>query len=329
MTEVARIPAGPKIREWSRKHGFSDWMVARWVHMSKQLDLPTGKFLDGLQVRSPQYLRANPLRIDPDELEKRMVARGFELAQTKMDPNLFRVYQAPMSVGATQEHLLGMSTPQDAASASAAIAMQAGSAEAIIDLAAAPGVKTLHMAADMENEGVLVATEPDPKRMRGLRFNLERCGVQNTAMRCHDGQDMPGEEWADKILLDAPCTGEGTLPKDRNRRRGKPEEISTLVALQDELIESADRLLRPGGTFVYATCTFAPEENEGRVQSLLDRGYQLESLPFNEFNGEKLATGVNEWPGLELDDMSKCRRFVPGVHDTLGFFVAKLRKGSS
>lgn len=326
MTEVARIPAGPKIREWARKHGFSDWMVSRWAKMAKQLDIPTGRFLDGLQKRPPQYLRANPLRIEPLELQKRMHARGFELEQTELDPNLFRVYQAPVSIGATQEHLLGLSTPQDAASASAPIAMQAGSAEAVVDLAAAPGVKTLHMAGNMENEGVLVAVDPEPSRLRALRFNLERCGVENTALRLQPGQDLPGEEWVDKILLDAPCTGEGTIPKDRNRRRGKPEEINQLVSLQDELLDSVDRLLRPGGTFVYATCTFAPEENEGRVQSMLDRGYELEPLPFDQFNGEPLAQGVQEWPGLELDDMSHCRRFVPGVHETLGFFVAKLRK---
>lgn len=329
MTDIARIAAGPKIREYARKHGYSDWMVARWIHMTKQLDVPTGRVLEGLQNRPPSYLRANPLRIDAPELQKRMEARGFELEPTKMDPNLFRVYQAPLSIGATQEHLLGFTTPQDAASASAPLALRAGSAEAVVDMAAAPGVKTLHLAGDMENQGVLVATDPEPKRIRALRFNLERCGVQNAALRCHTGQELPGEEWVDKVLLDAPCTGEGTLPKDRTRRRGKVEEFSELVSLQSELLDAADRILRPGGTLVYATCTFAPEENEGQVQSLLDRGYKLDPLPFNEFSGEKLLPGVPEWPGLELDDMSKCRRFLPGIHNTLGFFVAKLTKGAN
>lgn len=329
MGKAATVPAGPKIREWSRKNGFSDWMVARFVHLARELDVPPGRFLENLQKRPPQYLRANPLRIDAPELQKRMEARGFEIEPTDLDENLFRVYQAPLSIGATQEHLLGMTTPQDAASASAALAVQAGSAEAVVDMAAAPGIKTLHLAADMENQGVLVAADPDPKRMRALRFNLERCGVQNVALRNQDAQTLPGEAWVDKILLDAPCTGEGTLPKDPKRRRGKVTEIDTLCTLQTELLDSADRMLRPGGSLVYATCTFAPEENEGMVQSLLNRGYKLETLPFSQFQGKDLLPGVSEWPGLELDDMSQCARFLPGVHETLGFFVAKLTKGDA
>lgn len=323
---LARIPAGPKVREWSRRHGFSDWMVARWVRLT---DRPA-QLLAGLEKRPPAYLRVNPLRGDAKEIRTRLEARGFELARTDLDPNVLRVHHAPISAGATQEHLMGLTTPQDLASASAPLALDARPGDTVVDLAAAPGIKTLHLAGAMENRGRIVAVEPDEERMRALRFNLERGGVANAVLRRHDGQDLPGEGWADKVLLDAPCTGEGTIPKDRKRRRGKPEEILHLAALQEDLLDTADRVLAPGGVLVYATCTLAPEENEMQVQRLLERGYVLEDLPFDACGGEPLAPGVTDWPGADLDpSLRRARRFLPGIHPTLGFFVARLRKEGS
>jgi 16S rRNA C967 or C1407 C5-methylase (RsmB/RsmF family) len=163
--------------------------------------------------------------------------------------------------------------------------------------------------------------------MRALRFNLERCGVASALLRQEPAQDLPGEAWADKVLLDAPCTGEGTMPKDRNRRQARPEEMVELCALQSELVDAADRILKPGGTLVYATCTFGPEEDEAQAQRLVERGYNVEPLPFDRCAGVPLGKGVTDWPGLTLDpSLSKARRFLPGIHPTMGFFVVKLKK---
>lgn len=333
---VARLPTGPKIREWARKHRFADWRVARLAKLAElAAEGPlgrqggvTGKFLDGVQKKAPAYVRANTLRMDPDELQKRLIARGFDLEPTQMDPTMFRVHHAPTPLGATHEHMQGFSVPMDLASAAGPLALAPGNAEVVADLAAAPGMKTLHLSAQMENQGSIVAVEPHEQRMRSLRFNLERCGAQNVVLRQELAQDTPGEAWADRVLLDAPCTGEGTMPKDRKRRRGNIEEIRDLCSLQSEIIEAADRVLRPGGTMIYATCTFAPEENEAQAQRLLDKGYKVEPVGIDACEGVPLAHGVTEWPGLELDDSLKhARRFMPGLHPTLGFFLVKLRKG--
>ena len=322
----ARFAAGPKVREWSRKHGFSDWMVARLVQLTDE----PARMLEGLLRRPPRYLRVNPLRIAADECKVRLESKGFELARNDLDPNIFRLRQEPHSAGATVEHMLGMTTPQDLASASAPIALGARPGDVVADLAAAPGVKTLHVAGDLGAFGAMVAVEPEAARMRALRFNLERCGVTSAVLRQERAQDLPGEGWADKVLLDAPCTGEGTLPKDKNRRVARPEEITQLCALQAELIDAADRVLRPGGTLVYATCTMAPEENELQVTRLVQKGYKVQPLPFDRVAGTALGKGVTEWPGLELDpSVMKARRFTPGIHPTLGFFVCKLTKGGS
>jgi NOL1/NOP2/sun family putative RNA methylase len=319
----ARFPAGPKVREWARANGVSDWLAARLTRLS---DDP-GTFLEGLLRRPPRYIRVNPLRGESNDVKQRLEAKGFQLAKSDLDHNILRLRQAPISPGATVEHMQGMTTPQDLASASAPIALDARAGDVVADLAAAPGVKTLHLAGDLGALGAIVAVEPEADRMRALRFNLERCGVASAVLRQEPAQAIPGEGWADKVLLDAPCTGEGTMPKDRNRRQAKPEEMVQLCALQSELLDAADRILRPGGTLVYATCTFGPEENEAQAQRLLERGYKVEALPFDRVAGTALAKGVTEWPGLTLDaTLAKARRFLPGIHPTMGFFVVKLRK---
>lgn len=330
--QAARFAAGPKIREWSSKNGFSDWMVARIVRLT---DNP-GALLDGLKRLPPKYLRVNPLRGTTDEVKRRLEARGFELSRTDLDEHILRLRQSPISAGATVEHMLGMTILQDLASASAPIALAAKPGDIVADMAAAPGVKTLHIAGDLgekaahhiRQRGAVVAVEPEADRMRALRFNLERGGVTTALLRQHRGQDLPGEAWADKVLLDAPCTGEGTIPKDTNRRKARPEEVTELCAVQAELVDAADRVLKPGGRLVYATCTFGPEENEVQVQRLIDRGYRMEALPFDGCGSVPLVPGVTEWPGFTLDaSLAKARRFLPGIHPTLGFFVARLRKG--
>ncbi len=332
MTEpdfpVARFAAGPKIREWSRKHGFSDWMVARILQLT---DRPAD-VLEGLLHRPPRYLRANPLRASVEEVLSRLEAKNFSLARNELDPNILKLRQAPISPGATIEHMQGLTTPQDLASASAPLALGAQPGDIVADLAAAPGVKTLHVAGDLaggglRERGAIIAVEPDADRMRALRFNLERCGATSVVMRNHTAQELPGKAWADRVLLDAPCTGEGTIPKDKNRRHGKPEEVTAMAALQRELVDAADRILKPGGTLVYATCTFAPEENEAQVSRLVGKGYRVEPLGFDRVASVPLVPGVTQWPGLELDpSVARARHFLPGVHPTLGFFVAKLTK---
>ena len=323
---VARFAAGPKVREWARANGVSEWMAARLVRLA---DDPNA-LLDGLLRKPPSYLRVNRLRGDLETVKRRLESRGFSLSRTDLDPMMLRVRQAPISPGATLEHMLGMTMNQDLASASAPLALGAGPGDTVVDLAAAPGVKTVHVAGDIGAHGAIVAVEPEPPRMRALRFNLERCGVASAVLRTHPAEELPGEAWADKVLLDAPCTGEGTMPKDRNRRFSREGEIPKLCAVQASILEAADRVLKPGGTLVYATCTFAPEENEGQVQRMLDKGYRMETLPFAHVSNVKLAPGVTEWPGLTLDkDVAKARRFLPGIHPTLGFFVAKMTKGGA
>lgn len=333
MADAVRVAAGPRVREWAGRHGFSEWMAARFLAVAEGAGLSGAdrlRFLDGLRHRLPSYVRCNPLRARAKDVQTRLESRGFRLAPTAMDPHVLHILEAPISPGATMEHLLGWSTPQDLASASAPLALGARAGETVADLAAAPGVKSLHVAGDMRDQGALVCVEPDAARMRALRLNLERGGASCALLRAHAAEDLPEAAWADRVMVDAPCTGEGTIPKDRTRRHGRPEETGRLSVVQERILDAADRVLRPDGVLVYATCTFAPEENEVQVARMLERGYTMESTGLDFCEGVPLGRGLTHWPGHQLPpEMELARRFFPGVHPTLGFFVARLRKGAA
>src|SRR4030042_921087 len=138
----------------------------------------------------------------------------------------------------------------------------------VLDACAAPGSKATQLAALMQNRGTIIANDLSYERIRALRFNLEKTGALNTIITNHDLRFLPQDFPAnfDAILLDAPCSSEGMIRKNPAiLSRWSESEIMSRAGLQKRLLLKAWELLSPGGTLVYSTCTFAPEENEGEV----------------------------------------------------------------
>jgi NOL1/NOP2/sun family putative RNA methylase len=195
----------------------------------------------------------------------------------------------------------------------------------VLDMTAAPGGKTTHLAQLMKNKGVIVAVDQDADKMKAMRSNIQRCGVTNTILIRTKAQELVelGIKF-DKILLDAPCTGEGTISKNPERKKSLIlEEFKKYASIQSELIGVAKELLNPGGILLYSTCSLAPEENELQVEYAVEKlGFELLSLK-NKFasKGFTLFFGENHPKYLE-----RCGRFFPHVHNTQGFFMAKLKK---
>ncbi|WP_175059982.1 RsmB/NOP family class I SAM-dependent RNA methyltransferase [Thermococcus sp. 2319x1] len=183
----------------------------------------------------------------------------------------------------------------------------------IIDMAAAPGGKTSHIAQLLENRGEIIAIDKSKNRLAKMEKELKRLGVKNVKLLQMDSRNLPdlGIK-ADKILLDAPCTALGVRPK---LWEGKtPKEIEATARYQRHFINAAIKSLRRGGILVYSTCTLSYEENEGNVQYMLKKGLKLEE--------QKIFIGS---PGLGIKEV---QRFYPHKHLTQGFFIAKLRKVS-
>lgn len=186
--------------------------------------------------------------------------------------------------------------------------------ERVLDLCAAPGGKTTHIAALMEGEGKIVAVERNPARARQLSETLSRMRVGNVEVQTVDAQrPRPRGERFDKVLLDAPCSGLGTLQGHPDLRwRATPQRIQTLAALQCKILASAADAVRAGGTLLYSTCTIATVENERQIERF------LQSHP--DFAIEPAGSPAPSSP---------CQPFLATLPDrdrTAGFFIAKLRR---
>lgn len=323
----------PAIRRWAAQNRFSPELVARWAtYLPNPEDV-----LRGLLRPVPKYARLNPLRGDPKETVARLEKRGFKLERVPFSKDgvelrmgeAHRVVEEPFSLASTPEYLLGKLYVMDLASLSAPLALDAKPNERVLDMCAAPGGKTIVVCQRADDKVLMLAADTNRERCGSLIANLTRCHVRNAAVVNVSGQDLPAKGLAgtaDKVLLDAPCTGEGVIPKDENRRRGHLEEFARCAAEQRHLLDAAWRLLKPGGRLVYSTCTFAPEENEFALVAAAKLGFEPEALPFDAVGGVPLAPAIPEMEGHDLAPASRARRLYPHLHASMGFFVASLRK---
>ncbi len=198
-------------------------------------------------------------------------------------------------------------------------------AKYVLDGCAAPGSKTTQLAAFMENCGTIIANDINYNRIRALKFNIEKTGTLNTIITNLDLRFFPKSEF-DIILLDVPCSSEGTIRKNPILlSKWTEKRIPGHANLQQQFILKAFDLLKPGGYLVYSTCTFAPEENEGVINWLLERRpATLEQINIPQM---KIENGIPEWDDKKFDpEIIKTVRIWPHHNDTGGFFLAKVRK---
>jgi NOL1/NOP2/sun family putative RNA methylase len=304
-------------KELAKEYSYSEWVVNRFLHYIPDVY----KFLKRMDKPARQYIRVNSLKISKTELKTRLVARGFELEDTSVE-DVFSVKKAPHPVGATPEYLLGYYYIQDLSSCISVVAMNPKNDETNLDMCAAPGGKTTYIAQKMNNTGLLVAMEANKRRMNSILFNLSRCGVMNTCLYNMDALMASKLSLKyDKILLDAPCTCEGVIQKDVGRKTSHtPKDIEFCSTSQTKLVDTAVNLLKPNGSLVYATCSFAPEENELIVDHILQE-YNAEVIPI-PYGSE----GLTQFGDLKFNAKVKnTRRFYPHIHSTLGFYVAKIK----
>ncbi|MFT7615213.1 MAG: NOL1/NOP2/sun family putative RNA methylase [Candidatus Woesearchaeota archaeon] len=229
-------------------------------------------------------------------------------------PNGF-VATSKNNIVSSPAYLYGQIYVQEAASQLPALVLNPKKTDSVLDMCAAPGSKTTQLAALMENEGTLIALDLRAKRLEKLCFNLERCGVQNTTVIKKDAEYIEDfDVLFDKILLDAPCSGNFAADANWFEKR-QLSDVKTNTETQKKLIEAAIEVLKPGGVLVYSTCSLEIEENEEIVE------YALEKFPVSlqKIDISIGATGLTEKTKL-------CKRLWPTQHKTQGFFIAKFVK---
>jgi len=279
----------------------------------------------------PRAVWVNPVRAaDPDAVAARILDRCPDARPVPWWPHAFRL-PADTTPGTWIEHRLGLIHIQEEATLwpAALLDLDApnphGGPARVLDLCAAPGNKTAQIAIRLGDRGLVVANEKDRGRLSQLRYNLERLGLTSVLVTRADGNRYPTPELPfDHALVDAPCTCEGTTRKRGHRdttdafRRG-------IQSTQIGLLRRALRLVRPGGTVVYATCTYAPEENERVLDAISPDDAAIEPVPTPP--GVTLGAGLPAWDGRTFrPDVVHARRLWPHLNDTGGFFVARLRR---
>ncbi len=311
-------------REIARRYGYNEFIVRRWINFFGIEE--TLKLIEAMERGIPKHVRVNTIKIDEGELVERLKERGFEVEKTEV-PFCYEVLREPYSVGATPEYLMGYYYVMEKSSCVPPLALDPKPKDVVVDFASSPGGKTTFLAQLMGNRGVLIAVEASKDRIQALIDNVHRMGVLNTAIVHMDATKFYklGIK-VDKILLDAPCSGEGVIHKDRERKRiSGRRDIELCSKLQRDLVTSALKSLKPGGVLVYSTCSLTPEENELVVQYVLENfNVRIEEIEW----GERALTYIPNYGELDRE-IGKCRRFYPHKHKTSGFFVAKIVKSKS
>lgn len=273
-------------------------------------------------------IRVNTLKISVSELKKRIpewkltpipwCKQGFWIEHKTTDRR---------DIGNLTEHALGLFYVQEAVSMIPPLVLDPKPGEHVLDMCAAPGSKTSQIAALMQNKGVLVANDYQGIRLAPLGLNLQRCGITNAIITLMEGRFFlkSGLQF-DKILVDAPCSGTGTIRKSlKTLRIWNPDMVRRLAGTQRQLISTAFEILKPNGTLVYSTCSSEPEENEGIIDFLLNKyeNAKLEPIKLNINSSEPIL----EFQGNKYNkEIKKTLRIWPQDNDTEGFFVAKIKK---
>jgi NOL1/NOP2/sun family putative RNA methylase len=283
------------------------------------------RFLSVNQSPEPVTLRVRTLRYPVEELQARLARAGFTVTPVPGLSDYLRVEDGPHSVAQTLEHWLGWFHVQQCVMALPSLALGPEPGERVLDLCAAPGGKTAHLAELMEDRGCLVAVDPKEKRLRGLMANLFRLGHPNILVVASDGRELPRGALFDRVLVDAPCSAEGNFRRQEGRLPPRTAAFQNYIThLQESLLRRGVALARPGGTVVYSTCTFAPEENEAVLSRVLaDAPVQVEPIGLDLPH----APGIPEWKGERFHpDVRHAWRVYPHHMDSGGLFMARLRR---
>ena len=312
------LPKSEKSQELATKYNFKEWMIARYLTIVPD----TEKFLDYINNKVPnQYIRINTLKIDIDTITQKLLEKDFKLEKTPLT-EVFLIKEAKFPLGATMEYLSGYYYIQDLSSCLAVESLDIEEHDMVLDMAASPGGKTSFMAQKMNNRGMILALEAERKRLRKMMFNLARCGVMNTVLWNLKGEKIINYDFKfDKVLLDAPCSCDGIIHKDPLRKNTYSKEtIQFCSTRQSKLIDAALQVVKPGGLLVYSTCSLAPEENEFIINSIIKKfDITLESIDYGIDSLIKFGNKVMD------KSIKLTKRFYPHIHNTAGFFIAKIR----
>jgi len=276
----------------------------------------------------PSAIRVNSIKATVADVRRALDEAGVDYEPVDWHDELFVLPED--SPGANWPYFHGWIHGQEEVSAVPAAVLDPEPGERVWDACAAPGSKATQLAALMDDRGEVVATDNNLGRISALRTNTERLGATSIAVthedaRNHSLKPFDGAEY-DRALVDVPCSCEGTIRKNPDAfEEWSLSHVEGIAGVQKGILERAVQATKPGGTVVYSTCTFAPEENEAVLDHVLERE-ECELVEFDLPLDHR--EGITEWQGEAFDpSVELAKRIYPHYNDTGGFFCAKLAVG--
>lgn len=265
-----QLPPHP-IQRLGTLYSFPDWMIEMWLN---QLGIEETEALCQWFNQPPTLdLRINPLKASIDTVETAMEAAGIQVQRLPQLPQALRLKGSTGSIQKLPGFNEGWWTIQDSSAQLVSHLLNPQPNDVVIDACAAPGGKTTHLAELMCDRGTIWACDQAASRLKKLQANTQRLQLQSIQICTGDSRDFPQfTQTADAVLLDAPCSGLGTLHRRPDIRwRCTPARVQELSVLQGELLTQTATWVKPGGVLVYATCTLHTQENEAVIQAFLER----------------------------------------------------------
>lgn len=280
-------------------------------------------YLDSFEQKNKSGLRVNTGKISVEDFLK---ISPFELERVPWTTNGF-YYNKEVQPAKHPYYFAGLYYLQEPSAMSPAAFLPVEPGERVLDLCAAPGGKTTELGVKLQGEGVLITNDISHSRAKALLKNVELFGISNAIVVSESPAKLATRfgGYFDKILIDAPCSGEGMFRKDPPiMKNWEKTGVDFYANLQREILPEAVKMLRPGGMLLYSTCTFSPEENEQSIEYLLslDESLSLVELPMYE----GFDTGHPEWGLTGNEELKKTRRIWPHKVAGEGHYVALLKK---
>lgn len=291
--------------------------------MQEMLGEEYPEFLQSFEREHYRALRINTGKVD---VEAFLSCSPFELRAVPWTKNGF-YYKEEEQPGKHPFHEAGVYYIQEPSAMAPVPFLEVVPGERVLDLCAAPGGKTTQIADALKGQGLLVSNEIHPARARILSENVERMGVSNCMVTNETPARLSGvfPGYFDKVLVDAPCSGEGMFRKNEEAcEEWSPENVELCAGRQDEVLDCAAVMLSPGGRMVYSTCTFAPKENEGSISRFLERHPEFHIVQVSMPNG--FEPGKGKWAENAHKDIEKTMRLMPHKVQGEGHYVAVLEK---
>lgn len=333
-TDPLVLPADPQQR-LGIEHSYPDWIIQVWAD---QLGIEATAQLCEYGNQSPHLdLRINPLRTDRATVQAALAAWGVTTHLLGDLPQGLRVVGNTGPIPQLPGFREGWWTVQEASAQWVGHVLNPQPGAVVVDVCAAPGGKTTHLAELMLGQGELWACDRTPSRLRKLHQNLQRLGLDHVQVWTGDSRQLSDPiPMADYLLVDAPCSGLGTLHRHADARwRQTPQKVTDLAQLQSELLAAAAQRVKPGGQLLYATCTLHPAENEAVVERFLQDFPNWEPLPIvmdcKQTQGAQADPGLTETISRDLmptdiPEPAIGLKIWPHERDMDGFFLAHLRR---